>query len=268
MNAPALQIRPKPDDTAAAFAARFGITVKALRVYERAGLITPRRTEAGWRVYDDAHAERLHVILALKSLGLPLKRMRELLAGRGPDLDAVLAAQEAALETRRRETAQALGVVRAARQVLAAGRRLSPDELSNLVRRTAMTKSVEWTPQLEAIAQRTYTPEQRQALAQRTFTPEDQARVQAGWTQVWADIDRIGADQATSEAGLAVARRALALIQEFTQGDAGLWNGAARFWGEVSQAPEAADQTCFDPRRMAFLSAGLKALKDRGEVQP
>ena len=36
-------------ETAAAVAKRFGVSGKALRVYEDAGLLKPARTVAGWR---------------------------------------------------------------------------------------------------------------------------------------------------------------------------------------------------------------------------
>ncbi|MFZ2031098.1 MAG: MerR family transcriptional regulator, partial [Vitreimonas sp.] len=84
-------------ETAAAVAKRFGVSVKALRVYEELGLLKPARTVAGWRIYQQAELERLSAILALKQLGLPLKRIGELLRGKG-DLAAALALQEAALE--------------------------------------------------------------------------------------------------------------------------------------------------------------------------
>ena len=63
-------------------ARRLGVGVRALRLYERKGLVAPARTEAGWRVYGPGEIERLRQVLALKSLGLSLARITELLAGR------------------------------------------------------------------------------------------------------------------------------------------------------------------------------------------
>ncbi len=54
--------------TASAFAARFGVTPRALRVYERAGLLRPLRTASGWRVYGACEAGILYRVLALKAL--------------------------------------------------------------------------------------------------------------------------------------------------------------------------------------------------------
>src|SRR3954467_4136728 len=85
-------------------AERFGVSIKALRLYESRGLLTPLRSEAGWRTYGPDQIARLHQILALKRLGLPLARIGELLS-RGearsdgcPDaLEPVLALQEQVL---------------------------------------------------------------------------------------------------------------------------------------------------------------------------
>ena len=57
------------------FAALTSVTVKALYLYERHGLIAPRRTAAGYRRYTRRDMARLNRILALKSLGLSLKQI-------------------------------------------------------------------------------------------------------------------------------------------------------------------------------------------------
>ncbi len=58
------------------FAELAGVTVKALRHYDRLGLLRPVRNEAGYRLYQLADLARLQQIVALKSLGLPLKQIR------------------------------------------------------------------------------------------------------------------------------------------------------------------------------------------------
>ncbi|MEM6484462.1 MAG: MerR family transcriptional regulator [Pseudomonadota bacterium] len=47
-----------------------GLSIKALRLYERHGLISPTRTPAGWRSYNEATIEQLHKIQLLKRIGL------------------------------------------------------------------------------------------------------------------------------------------------------------------------------------------------------
>lgn len=253
-------------ETAAAVAKRFGVSVKALRVYEREGLLKPARTVAGWRIYRQPELERLSAILALKQLGLPLKRIGELLRGRG-DLAAALALQEAALEDAKVEAEQALALVRAARAKLAGRQSLSPDELGNLVRSTAMSE-FKWNDKMEALAQKHYTPEQLQELRARPFTAEDQARVSAAWAQVFADIDALGpnADPA-SDAALEIGRRAQALINEFTQGDPAMLKALSGFNRDATADPELAPQMP-NPAHMQFVGRVFAELKKREGAGP
>jgi len=117
-------------------ARRLGATVKALKVYERLGLVRPMRTAAGWRLYGPAQIVRLHEVLALKGLGLSLAQIGSALAGRTTDLDHTLATQETALRDRRREIDRVLVHVRRVRARLAAGDVLSTTELIAAARET------------------------------------------------------------------------------------------------------------------------------------
>lgn len=249
-------------ETAAAVAKRFGVSVKALRVYEREGLLKPTRTAAGWRIYRQAELERLSAILALKQLGLPLKRIGELLRG-SDDLAAALALQEAALEDAKAEAEQALALVRAARAKLQGRQSLSPDELGNLVRSTAMSE-FKWNDKMEALAQRHYTPEQLQELRSRPFTADDQARVTAAWNQIYADIDALGPDaDAASEEAREIGRRAQALIGGFTQGDPALFKAAGAVNREAMADPELAAQMP-KPQHWQFMDRVFEELKKGG----
>jgi DNA-binding transcriptional MerR regulator len=63
-------------------ARRLGVSAKALRFYEQRGLVAPVRAANGYRAYGPDQIARLHQILALKHLGLPLARIADLLSGR------------------------------------------------------------------------------------------------------------------------------------------------------------------------------------------
>ena len=78
-------------------ARRLGVSQKALRLYESHGLLAPLRTQSGWRTYGAKELARLHQILALKSLGLPLSKIAALLSSRPVALENILAVQEEAL---------------------------------------------------------------------------------------------------------------------------------------------------------------------------
>lgn len=247
-------------ETAAAVAKRFGVSVKALRVYEDAGLLKPARTLAGWRVYRQPELERLSAILALKQLGLPLKRISELLRGSG-DLAAALALQEAALEDAKAEAETALALVRRARAKLRDRQSLSPDELGNLVRSTAMSE-FKWNDKMEALAQKHYTPAQLQELRARPFTADDQARVSAAWAQIYADIDALGANaDPAAPASLEIGRRAMALINEFTQGDPAMFKAVTSMKKDMMADPEIAKQGPGTPQSNAMLGRILAELR-------
>lgn len=60
-------------------ARRSGFTIKALRYYERRGLLPPAgRRPSGYRIYGEADLHRLEFIQQAKALGLTLEAIREL----------------------------------------------------------------------------------------------------------------------------------------------------------------------------------------------
>ena len=64
--------------------ARFADTnLRTLRYYEELGLLTPyKRSQGGFRYYRESDVNRLNMIRGLQELGLPLERIRELMATR------------------------------------------------------------------------------------------------------------------------------------------------------------------------------------------
>ncbi|MBI3437941.1 MAG: MerR family transcriptional regulator [Proteobacteria bacterium] len=252
-------------ETAAAVAKRFGVSVKALRVYEELGLLKPARTVSSWRIYRQPELERLSAILALKQLGLPLKRIGELLRG-GGDLGAALAMQEAALVEAKAEAEQALELVRAARAKIADRKRLSPDELSNLVRSTAMSE-FKWNERMEALANKHFTADQLQRLRARPFTAADQERVGATWNQIFADIAALGPDpDPASDSALDIARRADALLAEFSGGDPTMLQAAGKMNTEAFNDPELAPRMPGQVQYFIFVNKAIAELRKRGEA--
>lgn len=60
-------------------AAQTGVTTKALRFYERAGVLPPPdRTSSGYRDYEDAALARLRFVKAAQAAGLTLAEIREI----------------------------------------------------------------------------------------------------------------------------------------------------------------------------------------------
>src|ERR1039458_3560284 len=96
------------------FAELAGVTVRTLHHYDRLGLLKPRRTAAGFRVYQARDLERLEQIIALKFQGLPLRRIGLLLDREGLALPDALRMQRTVLEAKRRLLDRAIAAIQAA----------------------------------------------------------------------------------------------------------------------------------------------------------
>ena len=105
--------------TAAEAASRLGVSAKALRVYERRGLIAPRRSAAGWRVYGTEDMRRAAEIVALRGLGLSLAQVAQIFEAGLPGLKSALAVHQGTLHERMHHLAGILGRVAELRDSLA-----------------------------------------------------------------------------------------------------------------------------------------------------
>jgi DNA-binding transcriptional MerR regulator len=60
---------------------RVDLSLRTIRYYEEIGLVSPSgRTEGGFRLYTESDIDRLHLVKALKPVGMPLDMISELLA--------------------------------------------------------------------------------------------------------------------------------------------------------------------------------------------
>ncbi|MBB5277685.1 DNA-binding transcriptional MerR regulator [Rhizobium rosettiformans] len=137
--------------TAAQCAKRARLTVRALRIYEAAGLLAPRRTEKNWRLYGAHDLARLTEILTLKRLGLTLEQISRLLAGQATDLERVLSVQSSALREQMARVRQSLSLIDHMQTKIAIGEILSTDDLLALAKDQSMTETTS-----ETIAWRRY----------------------------------------------------------------------------------------------------------------
>lgn len=61
-------------------AERLGLSLRTVRYYEETGLVRPaKRSNGGFRLYDEGDIARLELIKRMKPLGLSLKQMAQLL---------------------------------------------------------------------------------------------------------------------------------------------------------------------------------------------
>jgi MerR family transcriptional regulator, thiopeptide resistance regulator len=210
-------------------ARHLGATVKALKLYERLGLVRPLRTAAGWRLYGSAELVRLHEVLALKSLGLSLANIRAALVGRTADLERTLALQEAALLERRREGDRALARVRQIRRRLAAGDVLSSAELVAVIRDTTAPPQ-RW-------------PERMMDYYRRHLGEAALSRLKPGdpalWSGLVAELKTLTATEAAPESPTAqdFLRRWIAASHAVSGGDPEVDARAQAAWTEAMEDP-------------------------------
>jgi len=93
------------------FATLTGVTVKALHHYDRLGLLKPRRTRAGYRLYSAADRHRLEQITALKFVGLRLRQIKALLDRRSASMVDALTRQRRVLEEQRKTLDRAIAAI-------------------------------------------------------------------------------------------------------------------------------------------------------------
>lgn len=244
-------------------AAKLGVSAKALRVYERHGLIKPVRAANGYRAYGPAEMARLHQVLALKALGLPLSKIAGLLAGRLASLDALLELQEHVLGREADRLGHALGLIRAARARLAAGQVLSIDELTNLTVETTM-KTKPTPEQMKAIfdplTEKHFTAEERAELAKR---PYDQSRVSTEWNALIAEAKQLmELGDAHSPAALDLAGRWMAQVEKFTGGDPNITAKLGNVWNDALADPKAAPMLPLNAEIFAFVGKAVAKLKE------
>lgn len=88
--------------TIGAFAARARLSAKALRLYDRLGLLAPAHVDeaSGYRYYRAGQVEQARLVALLRQLDMPLARIAEVVGARGTAAADLLAAYWADVETR------------------------------------------------------------------------------------------------------------------------------------------------------------------------
>jgi DNA-binding transcriptional MerR regulator len=208
------------------FAQLAGVTVRALHHYDRMGLIRPRRTGAGYRLYSDRDLERLEQVVALKFIGISLKEIRGLLERTGPALPIALRNQRRALEAKRQLVDRAISAIREAEAAFQAGRR-DTVLLRRIIEVIEMQNDMDW-------AKKYYTDGAQQKIeAKRAeWSPELQERVSKQWIDLIADVDaalKAGEDP-TGPKARALAARWKELVEGFTGGDPVVTKGLGKLW--------------------------------------
>lgn len=121
-------------------ARNLGVSVKALRLYEKQGLVAPERTAAGYRIYAPADMGRAREVVALRALGLSLAQVAAVLEGDALGLQDALGRHQAVLDGEVQQLVRRIDKVQALRADLARGRMPADGELPGLLGGAAATR--------------------------------------------------------------------------------------------------------------------------------
>lgn len=241
-------------------ARRFGVSGKALRLYEARGLVRAERTPAGWRVYGPEQIGRLHQIIALKNFGFPLSRIAELLSGALPDLAAFLELHEQMLRQEAKRVGEALRLISAARAKLHRQGNLSSDELMNLTKDISMTdtRKADIRAAYEAVAARHFSPADRAALDSNGYGGMD--RPDADWEALHDEAAKVmkTGDPRSPEA-IDLARRWMSKVFEVTGGDPTLTRKMKAAAREAHEQPAFAAASSVSNAMMDFVAQAYGA---------
>jgi MerR family transcriptional regulator, thiopeptide resistance regulator len=248
-------------------ARRLGVTAKALRVYEREGLVVPRRAESGWHLYGPAQIAGLHQIVVLRDLGLSLKAIKTLVGSRSRLRD-VLRLQRETLESQQDRITRAIALIETAQRQLDEGRDLSLDGRAAVrrhrgLRHTARSPDRGRGP--DRPGEPRLRPDQGDVGAIRANRGDaHKARLKA----MMAEAGRLTeAGDVNSEAAKAFVRRmrsCTAAITRPAQAEQELIRNA--YAKTVAEAQARSEPIPFDPAIGEFLRQVALGMKERGEL--
>ena len=255
-----MQSHPERRYKAREFAGLAGITVRTLHHYDRLGLLRPRRAPNGYRMYREQDLLRLEQIVALKFVGLPLRRIKALLDRDGHGLAGTLQVQRKVLEAKRGLMNQAIDAIREAETVVEAGGRPDAAMLRKIIEVIEMQDNAEWTTKYYSES-----AQEKLAVRRQEWSPELQERVSREWTELIRDVQAaLGADPA-GKTGQALAERWIALVEEFTGGDPDITRGVQNAWADKanwpSEAKRQAEPFRITPEIWAFINQAMSARK-------
>ncbi len=213
------------------FAELAGVTVKALHHYDRLGLLKPRRTDSGYRIYAECDLERLEQIVALRFLGLPLKQIRILLEGEAPRLPAALHAQRTVLEEKRRHLDTAISAIAGAEAALDSGQPPGTALLKKIIEAIQM--------QNEKLDATGFMKNYYRGEAWVRFQARHRDWPSRAWSDLFGDIASVLADDPASPGAQALAERWRKLRLRDSGGDPQVHGGLLKAWNDRTWWPEA-----------------------------
>jgi len=215
------------------FAVLAGVTVRTLHHYDRVGVLKPKRSSSGYRLYNLADLERLEQIAALKFLGIPLKQVRVLLECNPLTLLESLRLQLRALTEKRELLDRAIHAIGEAERLVRSNQPANASVLRRIIEVIEMQPEKDfmrkyyteegWTKRTLMIEQAAASSEERREARKQLFHEVEAA----------LDLDP------ASEAAQILARRWVLLSESVTGGDPEIRAGAISAWKDHKNWPQA-----------------------------
>jgi len=255
-------------------ARRLGVTTKALKVYEREGLIVPHRAESGWRLYGPLQLARLYQVIVLRDLGLPLRSIRELLASQ-TQLREVLRFQRESLESQQTKTLRAIELIRSAERRIDEGKDLSLDDLATLTKETVVQQSNKFenfAKRLEALVSERDPTGQTSLALDKIKQHVQLAGIDESFTptirEIFAEARRLkDIGDVSSEAAKAMVRRLHALTGHPRFPPKAAVEVIRGAFSDVVADAEARSETLpFDAATLDFIRRVTKGMRESGEL--
>ena len=247
------------------FARLTGLTVRALQHYDHLGLLKPVRSRAGHRTYSDQDLQALVQILALKSVGVPLRQIAALRRSGGPGLARALHMQRAVLERRRPLLEKAITAIQNVELALEKGEEADPATLRSLIE--AVGPQEDLPPGLD----------DGPAEAAPPAAPRmpDRMELRRRWQQLLDDVAQVAHTDPAGPDAQAMAQRWVEMLQELAGSgaaldaqlvkSAGMLGAAARTHSNGTPAERAWE---FVGRALSARGADTQALPSEAEPAP
>ena len=237
------------------FAKLAGVTVRALHHYDRIGVLKPRRSSSGHRLYSVGDLERLELIAALKFLGIPLKEIKLLLGCNRLTLLESLRLQLRALTEKRESIDRAIHAIKEAEKLLGSNQLADASVLRKIIEVIDMQQ-----PHQDFMRQY-YTEEgwaKRTLLREQTPLQTREDYHQA-WKQLFLEVEAALDLDPASETAQLLTRRWVLLAEAVTGGDPEIKAGAIIAWKDHRNWPLAEQDALlarhgFDPSSPRDLS--------------
>ncbi len=233
-----------------------GVSVRTLHYYDEIGLLSPsRRTEAGYRLYDEDDIVRLQQIVSLRQIGFSLTQIQECLSRSEFSPHHVVQLHLSKLKEQIELQQQLCARLETVAAHLQSTEALSIQEFIQLIEVTTMIEKY-------------YTPEQQEQLkVRREALGEERIRqAEAEWQML---IDQARTEMAkgtdpNSETVQAIAQQWQALLQEFTGGDPGIAQSLQSMYQQ--EGAEMASRGMIDADLMEYMGRAMQASNGSNNV--